>query len=103
MRECPSCFHCRKNCRFKESNRQFLHLFAAVFVKCGVAGVVVFAVEAVGRDLERFAEPLIVIELSLPQKAQRIENIGVVVETDEVVIGRARLLLCCNHIRTTCD
>ena len=48
------------------------------------------------RDAQGIAEALIVHDLALTQIAQGIEDVGIVTQTDQIVVGDARLLLCCN-------
>ncbi len=40
-------------------------------------------------------------DLPLPQELDGIPHIGVVTEAEDVVVGHAGLLLCCNCISTT--
>ena len=47
------------------------------------------------------AEALIVHDLALAEEFYRIANVGVVGEAQNVVIGRARLLLCYYHVFAT--
>ena len=49
---------------------------------------------------ERFAEALEVDDFALPQETDRRDDIGVIHQLENVVVGRARLLLWGNHIRT---
>lgn len=65
--------------------------------------VEVFGVKVILNDSQPFAEALIVHDFALTQEADWVQDIRVVAETDDVIVGRAGFLLCCNHIRTTCD
>ena len=47
-------------------------------------------------DAKGIAETLIMHDLALAQIAQGIDHIGIVAKTDQVVVGDACLLLCCN-------
>ena len=76
-------------------------LFSAIFIKTRVAGVEILAVEVVGRDPEAFAETLVVDDLPFPQELDDIADVRIIGKAENVVVGHARLLLCCNHIRTT--
>ena len=51
--------------------------------------------------MEWFAEPLEVHDLPLPQEADNIIYVRIVGKTQDVVIGKAGLLLCCNGVRAT--
>ena len=67
-----------------------------IFVERRVAGVEVLAVEAVLCDSERITEALEVHYLTLTQKFDRVTHIGIVYESEDVVVGDTCLLLCCN-------
>ncbi len=41
----------------------------------------------------RFAEPLVVNDLTLPEEADRVAHVGVVGEPEDIVVGGASLLL----------
>ena len=71
-----------------------------LLVKRGVKGVDILAVEFVHRKAQRIAEALVVNDLALAQELDGIADVGVVDHTKDVVVGHARLLLWCNHIRT---
>jgi hypothetical protein len=47
-----------------------------------------------------FTEPLEVDDFALAQKLNRVPDVRVVGKTEDVVIYRAGLLLCCNPVRT---
>ena len=68
-----------------------------------IESIIVFAVKSVQNMLNAFAEALIMHNFSLPQELYGVAHVGVVAQQKNIVIGNARLLLCCNHIRTTCD
>ncbi len=53
------------------------------------------------RQGDGLAKALEVDDLPLPQEADHVVHIRVVRETEDVVIGDAGFLLCCNVIRTT--
>ena len=65
-----------------------------LLVEGRVEGVEVARVKMVLRDAKRIAKPLIMHDLALTQVAQRITHVGIVAQTNQVVIGRTRLLLC---------
>lgn len=50
---------------------------------------------------ERFTEPLKMDNLTFPQKANGVCNFRILYHAENVVIGSAGFLLCCNRIRTT--
>ena len=54
------------------------------------------AVEFLAKELDCFAKSLEVDNLTLPEESDHIVHIGIVREPEDVVIGRASLLLCCN-------
>ena len=47
------------------------------------------------------SEALEMHDLTLAQEAYRRDNVGIVDELKNIVVGRSRLLLCCNFVRTT--
>ena len=53
------------------------------------------------RDAERVAEALIVHNLALAQEFDRVADVGIVDKTQDVVVGRTRLLLCYYHVFAT--
>ena len=54
-------------------------------------------------DAHGFTETLEVNDLTGTQELDDVIDIRVIGKTENVVIGNAGLLLCCNHIRTTFD
>ena len=78
-------------------------LFSAIFIKARVAGVEILAVEMVGRDPEAFAETLVVDDLPFPQEFQRIADIRVVDEAEQVVVRCTGLLLGCHILVHVAD
>lgn len=52
---------------------------------------------------QALAEALEMHDLPGPQELDDIVDVRVVGQAQDVVIGDPGLLLCCNHIRTTCD
>ena len=71
----------------------FFHL-AAALVKGRVAGVEVLRVEVILRDPYAVAKSLIMHYLALTKEFYRIANVGIVGQAQNVIVGRARLLLC---------
>ena len=67
---------------------------AAAAVELRVAGIEVPGVERILHLAETFAEALVM-------DADGLQNIRVVHQAEDVVIGGAGLLLCCDRVRTT--
>ena len=65
--------------------------FAAAFVKAGVAGIEVLVVQIIGRNSKPFAEPLVMHDFTGPQEFQRIADIGIINEAQQVVVGSTGL------------
>ena len=76
-------------------------LFTAVLVKRGVAGVEIFGVEALLRHPQGVGKALIVNYLTLTQELDNVVHVGIVRKPQNVVIGRASLLLCYYHVFAT--
>lgn len=74
---------------------------AAAAVELRVAGIEVPGVERILHLAETFAEALVMDDLPLPEIADGLQNIRVVHQAEDVVIGGAGLLLCCDGVRTT--
>ena len=69
-------------------------LFPAAPVKARVAEIKVLAVEMILYDTECFTEALEVNDLSLAQKFDRLDDVGVIDQLQNVVVGGTGLLLC---------
>ena len=81
-----------------------LHLaFFYLLVQCRVHIVHVLLIQTLTQTLDRLTETLEMHDLTRPQELDDIVDIRIVREPQDVVIGASGLLLCCNHIRTTCD
>ena len=65
--------------------------------------VEVFGVKVILNDSQTFTEALIVHDFSLTQEADWVEDIRVVAKTNDVVVGRACLLLCSHVFRQVGD
>ena len=63
--------------------------------------VEVFGVKVILNDSQPFAEALIVHDFALTQEADWVQDIRVVAETDDVIVGRAGFLLWGDFVRTT--
>ena len=72
-----------------------------LFIKARIHRIKVFAVKPILRDAQRIAKPLIVHDLTLAEVFERLANVGVIDETDEVVVSHARFLLCYYHVFAT--
>ena len=72
-------------------------------VERGIHIVHIFLIQLFAGEPQPLAEALEVDDLPLPQETDHVVDIGIVGEPQDVVIGDTRLLLCCNHIRTTFD
>ena len=67
----------------------------------GIHKIDILLVELFAQQLDRLAEALEMHDLALTEEADDVVHIRVVGKPQDVVVGQAGLLLCCNHIRTT--
>lgn len=70
----------------------FVRLFPAaaagfLFVKGRIKGIEVFRVEMILNDPQGLAEPLEVDDLPLTKEADRIADLGILYQTENVVVG----------------
>ena len=72
-------------------------------IQCRVHIVDILLVEPLPQLLQRLTEALEVDDLPLPEEFDDIIDIRVIREPQDIIIRHPGLLLCCNHIRTTCD
>ena len=79
-----------------KGNANAFPFFCVLFVERGVEGVEVARIKVILRDAQGIGEALIVHDLALTQIAQRVQHVGVIAQTEQVVVGYTRLLLCCN-------
>ena len=79
----------------------FTRLRLRLFIKRRVIGVVILAVQAIARFIQRFSKALVMHKLALAQEADDVLDVGIVGKAQDVVIGRARLLLCYYHVFAT--
>ena len=79
------------------------HMRQYLFIKCGIDGIEILLIHLLNSAAKPLTEALIMDYFPLPQELYDVVYVWIVAEPQDVVIGRARLLLCCNHIRTTCD
>ena len=66
-----------------------------------VNGIKVFAVQIILDNPEGFAETLEMDDFPLSQKPDRVNNVRIIDHAQDVVIGSAGFLLCCDLVRTT--
>ena len=83
----------------KRQERQFLPFLS--LVEAGIDEVEVFLVHPVLGKPQPLAEALEVDHLPGPEEPDHIIHVRVVGEPENVVVGNAGLLLCCDLIRTT--
>ena len=70
-------------------------------IKSRVEGVEILGVKVILGDAEGFTEPLEVDNLPLAEEADRIADLRVLDEAEDVVVGGAGFLLRCGLVRTT--
>ena len=70
-------------------------LFRLPFVKAGVKGVKILAVQPVSQDAQPFAEALVVHHFPRPQELDGVPHVRVVGVAQDVVVGEAGFLLRC--------
>ena len=70
-------------------------------VKGRIEIVDILFVQFVFGQAQSLAEALEVDDLPLPQEADHVVHIRVITETQDIVIGEAGFLLCCNGVRAT--
>ena len=75
-------------------------LLAVLPIECRIVGIEVLRVQIVLGDAEGIGKPLVMHDLPLTQEFDGLLHIGIVAETENVVVGDTRFLLWCNHIRT---
>lgn len=75
--------------------------FLIYFIKGGVPTIEVLCIGIVLCDSDCFTETLIVCQFPLPQELNGIANIRVINQTQNIIIGNPRFLLCCNFVKTT--
>lgn len=73
-----------------------------LLVEAGVDIVDVFFVQPVLHQTQPFAEALEVDDFPSTQEFDDVVDIRVIGKPQNVVVGDAGLLLCCDRVRTTC-
>ena len=69
-------------------------------VKAGIDGIKIAAVQGVLDGFQRLAEALEMDDLPFTQKTDGRDHVRVVHQTQNIVIGGAGFLLCCDAVRT---
>ena len=70
-------------------------------VKPGIKGIEIFTVHFIGQQAQRLAEALIVNNFALAQKLDRLDNIGIIHQAQNIIISDSGLLLWGDFVRTT--
>lgn len=68
------------------------------FIEFRVKRVEVLGIQVIRYYAERFAESLEMYDFPFAEEFDRISYIGIVYETEDVVIGSSCFLLCCTFI-----
>jgi len=71
----------------------FFPLFEARLIKRRIEGIEIPLIQLVGQQAQAFSEPLIVHDLACPEKADRVPDVVVVAEAEDVVVSRPCFLL----------
>ena len=75
------------------------HVFAATLVKGWVAGIEISRIKGILHHAQCLTESLEVYYLTLPQITDRVDNVRIVCQTQNVVIGSSCLLFGCHVLR----
>ena len=80
-----------------------MHICASIylFIKRRIGRIEILLIHLLNSAAKPLTEALIMDYFPLPQELYDVVYVWIVAEPQDVVIGRARLLLCCNLIRTT--
>lgn len=73
----------------------------ALFVERGIHEIEVLLIHLFLGKAQPLAKALEVYQLALAQELDHIVHIRIVRQTQDVVVGNTRFLLCCNFVRTT--
>ena len=71
----------------------FPFLLRPSLVERRIEGVKILAVEVVGSNTKSFAEALVMNDLTLSQKAYRVDNVGIIAKPQDIIVGCAGFLL----------
>ena len=72
-------------------------------IKGRIKGIEIAAVQLFLRDAEKFAESLVMDQLTFPKKTNRLAYIVIPDNTKNVVVGRTGLLFCCQVLVKVCN
>ena len=75
-------------------------LFRLPLIKGRIESVEILGVQPVGEDAQALAEALEMDDLPFTQKTDGRDHVRVVHQTQNIVIGGAGFLLCCDAVRT---
>ena len=75
-----------------------LFLAGCFYIKIRVKRIEVLGIQPVGHEAESFSETLEMHDFPFSQEAQWREHIGVIRQVDEIFVGAARFLLCCDGV-----
>ncbi len=73
----------------------------ALFVKGGIHEVDILITQSVLCETQAFAESLEVYNLPGTEETDGVIYVGIIAEAENVVVGDACFLLCCDLVRTT--
>lgn len=86
---------------------KFLFPAAAAFAVRAVEGrierIEVFGIQVILDHPHRFTEPLEVDDLPFSEESDGVADFRILDQPENVVVGKAGLLFCCNHVRTICE
>ncbi len=98
----PQFFYGVKTWNAKGKSTLFGVLFlSSLLVEARVYVVDIFLVQAVLGKPQSFAETLEVHDLTRTQELDGIADVRIIGKAENIVVGHARLLLCCDDIKTT--
>ena len=81
--------------------RRYSGAAGSPLVKRRVAGVKILGVQMILSYSYAVAESLIVNYLALAEEFYRVAHVGIVCQTENVIVGRSRFLLCYYHVFAT--
>ena len=92
--QCGKTIYHLSSISFDIINGSHLTFLPTALVKGRVAGIEVLGVQIILSYAHSVGKPLEMHDLSLSEEFDRITNVGIVNKSQNVVIGRASLLLC---------
>lgn len=95
----PECHSCIDDPPFPLSARN--GGFSQLHIDGRIHKIYVFLVQLFPQQLNRFAKPLEMDDLALPQEFDDVIYIRIIRQPQNVVIGHSGFLLCCNLTKTT--